>query len=288
VGYTDFAGVYHSAPLAEAGLAPSLKFSLPQMPFSVCMPALSLLLVFRTNTAYSRWNEARTLWGGVVNTCRNVVRQSNLYFPHDAKGYALRDRMQANTAIYCKALRNFLRGPSDDDIFRGELYAVVGKGLMTQGQAEATMAAKNRPMFCLQGMTAVLREADITDIDRSRVDQSIATLVDLTGACERIFKSPVPLVYTRHTSRFLTAFLVLLPLGLWEVMGAYWNHWVTVPATTTIAFFLFGIEELGIQIEEPFSILPLEALCNGAITATMEEMSTAVSADVYDANQPPH
>jgi len=45
------------------------------------MPALSLLLVFRTNTAYSRWNEARTLWGGVVNSCRNVVRQSNTFFP---------------------------------------------------------------------------------------------------------------------------------------------------------------------------------------------------------------
>ena len=53
------------------------------MPFTIAMPALSLLLVFRTNTAYARWNEARTLWGGVVNTCRNLQRQASVYF---AKG----------------------------------------------------------------------------------------------------------------------------------------------------------------------------------------------------------
>ena len=36
---------------------------LPALPFTILMPALSLLLVFRTNTGYSRWNEARTPWG---------------------------------------------------------------------------------------------------------------------------------------------------------------------------------------------------------------------------------
>jgi len=57
------------------------ELALPALPFTIMMPALSLLLVFRTNTAYARWNEARTLWGGVVNSCRNVVRQSNTFFP---------------------------------------------------------------------------------------------------------------------------------------------------------------------------------------------------------------
>src|SRR5438132_1113421 len=34
--------------------------------------ALSLLTVFRTNSAYARFWEARTLWGGIVNTSRNL------------------------------------------------------------------------------------------------------------------------------------------------------------------------------------------------------------------------
>ena len=118
-------------------------------------------------------------------------------------------------------------------------------------------------------------------MSRARMDQSVAMLVDLTGACERIFKSPVPLVYTRHTARFLTSFMICVPFGLWEATGNYWNHWLTIPATAFLAFFLFGIEEIGIQIEEPFSILPLEALCNGAISATMDEMVEANEAESF-------
>ena len=52
---------------------PLKAMALPALPFTVLLPALSLLLVFRTNTAYFRWNEARTLWGGLINNCRNVV-----------------------------------------------------------------------------------------------------------------------------------------------------------------------------------------------------------------------
>lgn len=33
-----------------------------------------------------------------------------------------------------------------------------------------------------------------------------------------------------------------------------------IPATAVIAFLLLGIEEIGVQIEEPFSILPLGRL----------------------------
>jgi hypothetical protein len=35
--------------------------------------------------------------------------------------------------------------------------------------------------------------------------------------CERILRAPTPLVYTRHTSRFLLAWCLLLPLGLYTV-----------------------------------------------------------------------
>merc|ERR1719326_2117913 len=114
---------------------------------------------------------------------------------------------------------------------------------MTRSQADCTMAASNRPMFCLNAMGMTLRKADIDSMQASRIDSSISVLVDLTGANERIFKSPIPLVYTRLTARFLTIFLVMLPLALWGQLGTSWNHWATVPATFVISFFLFGIEE---------------------------------------------
>jgi len=279
--YQDFSGVVHPAPLQF--LDANIKaLSLPALPFTILMPALSLLLVFRTNTAYSRWNEARTLWGGLINNCRNVVRQGNTFFPDDPKHNALKRRLAGETAGFAKALRNFLRGPTDDVVLLQELYELVESGLIEQGQADACMMAANRPMFMLSAMSATLRKADIDPISAARIDTSISTLVDLTGANERIFKSPVPLVYTRLTARFLTIFLILLPLGLWNQLGSSWNHWATVPVTFVISFFLFGIEEVGIQIEEPFSILPLEAFCNGAIAATGEEMLNAVNSGVFE------
>ena len=98
--YQDFQGVKHAGPLADFWLGGS--WSLPSMPFTVAMPALALLLVFRTNTGYARWNEARTLWGGVVNTCRNVARQANTFYPDTREGGLLRDQMAGNTQAFCK------------------------------------------------------------------------------------------------------------------------------------------------------------------------------------------
>ena len=91
------------------------------------------------------------------------------------------------------------------------------------------------------------------------------------GACERIFKSPIPLVYTRHTSRFVGVWLGFLPLAIWGVDSS-WNHLATIPSSALIVFFLLGIEELGLQIEEPFGILPLEAFVDGSIGPALNAM----------------
>ena len=42
------------------------------------------------------------------------------------------------------------------------------------------------------------------------------------------------------------------------------------------------VSQVGIQIEEPFSILPLEAFTNGAISATMDENLKGVESGVFD------
>lgn len=51
----------------------------------------------------------------------------------------------------------------------------------------------------------------------------------------------------RHTSRFLIIWLSLLPLGLWDRY-----HWSMLPMIAFVGFLLLGIDEIGVQIEEPF------------------------------------
>lgn len=72
------------------------------------------------------------------------------------------------------------------------------------------------------------------------MDKSVILMGDACEVCERIFASPVPLVYTRHTARFLSAWLLLLPLGLWDGFSTSWNHVGLLPASILVAIFLFG------------------------------------------------
>src|ERR1700712_26298 len=42
---------------------------------------ISMLLVFRTNTAYDRWWEGRKLWGALVNNSRNLAIKLSVMLP---------------------------------------------------------------------------------------------------------------------------------------------------------------------------------------------------------------
>jgi len=92
-------------------------------------------------------------------------------------------------------------------------------------------------------------------------------LGDCVSTCERIYNTPIPLAYSRHTSRFLVIYVSTLPLVL---VGAL--RWVTLPVMLTVCWALFGILEIGNLVEEPFTavvsstsvlmhLLPLTEVC---------------------------
>lgn len=259
-GFQDFGDV------ARAPLLPNVHDAflarLPALPFTLASPALGLLFVFRTNASYALWVEARVAWGRVVSHCRNVMRQSALWMNADvetaAKKKALR-RVRGAAWAFSRCLANRLSGPEDETPLRVELET-----RLESAAAARLLRAPNRPLQALADLASVMNALPIDEKRRVEMDKSVILLGDALETCERIFTSPVPLVYTRHTARFLSCWLLLLPLALWEPFATSWNHVAVVPATTLVAIFFFGIEELAVQLEEPFSILPLGALC-GAV-----------------------
>lgn len=44
----------------------------------------------------------------------------------------------------------------------------------------------------------------------------VAVFYQAVGTCERIVRYPIPLSYTRHTSRFMLLWLAFLPIALWD------------------------------------------------------------------------
>merc|ERR1711935_1064404 len=74
--------------------------------------------------------------------------------------------------------------------------------------------------------------------------------------------SPVPIFYNRHVARFLFVWLSFLSFALFDPFKETWNHVMMIPATAILSLFMFGIEELATQMEEPFTILPMQAFCD--------------------------
>lgn len=128
---------------------------------------------------------------------------------------------------------------------------------------------KDNILCLLQVISETLNKCRVGQFERVAMDANLTQFHDNVGACERIFKTPIPVAYTRLTSRVLMLWHLALPYGLWETCG-----WLTIPATFMSAAALFYIEQVGVMIEEPFWILPLDSICGG-IAAAIDGLSVA-------------
>lgn len=210
--------------------------------------ALGLLIVFRNNCSYDRYWEGRKLWGGIVNSARNLVREAAA-FAGDATELA------GLTAAYPLALKQHLRGNKDLE----EIRPLVPPGVL-----EHAASTGNPPSILAYYMTAWIRDQVAAGRFDTVTAQSLAVHVraflDMQGGCERILRTPIPFAYAVHIKQLLLLYLVTLPFIL---IGEL--NWVAVPAVAVIAFGLLGIEEAGVEIEDPFgddpNDLPLDAIC---------------------------
>lgn len=265
-GWTDLSGVQHEA---IANYLPELK--LPLTPFTLTSSSLGLLLSFRTNVSYKRWNEARTAWGKVINDSRSIARMGAIW----SKSYKSIDeaglqRLGEAICSFSRCLMNRTLPPQEDE---KNFNIYTYEQLSDQKYGQVLRTAKHRPTAALAEITNIMVDFQLNPLHQVEVEKVITGLCDALGASERIFTSPVPTFYTRFTARFLAFWLLALPMGLYEPLANSWNHMAVVPVTIVLGGFLLGIEELATQMEEPFSILPMEKMCEGSIrTAVMEQV----------------
>jgi ion channel-forming bestrophin family protein len=85
-------------------------------------------------------------------------------------------------------------------------------------------------------------------------------MVDSLGGCERILKTPIPLAYAIHLKQLLLIYCFTLPFQFVNQL-----EWWTAAVVILVSFTLFGIEAIGLEIENPFgndpNDLPLDAIC---------------------------
>lgn len=246
-GFSALVAGYESAIID--GLLPSylptLMLANPT-PQGLTSFALALLLVFRTNASYGRFDEARKMWGLLLNRGRDLQRQVLTH------RYAADQNMEEFSARWISAFGlSLMCHLRDEHDIRTET-----EGLLRPAEVDALVASEHRPLYCIQVLSTMVRSAEANEIEQLQMFMNLTTFEDILGGCERLLSTPVPLSYTRHTARFLLFWLTFLPFGLWTTIG-----WGMVPCNILIAALLLGIEEIGVQIEEPFGILALEGIC---------------------------
>jgi putative membrane protein len=197
-----------------------------------------------------------------INHTRDLVRMANTYY--DTTGVSPEER-QADldhvamcTWAFVRAMKRHLSPEEEDEVaFAEELYEKL-----PYDQAQMIIDAAHRPNRALQDLSYAIDNLPMHFLRKNEIHKAVTIFEDDLGSSERLLTSPVPLFYSRHTARFVAVWLGLLPFALYEPFKGTWNHLGMVPATTVLSVFLFGIEELATQLEEPFTILPMQAFCD--------------------------
>lgn len=222
--------------------------------FQLTSFAVALLLVFRTNAAYGRWWECRTACGRWLNCVRNSQRMLLSWAaPADAPLVHEYARwLAALTPAACAYLR------------RKDCYWRHTEGVLQPRELAWLRGCDNPPVKVLMVLSGLLARTGLDSIQRSAIEQELSAYDVALGACERITRQAVPKAYTRHTSRFIIVYLTFLPFALWSYLG-----WLLLPVSVVLTFLLLGIENIGIQIENPVRVLPLHSFCAGLKQAAL-------------------
>jgi len=228
---------------------------LPSIAHTLLGLALGLLLVFRTNASYDRFWEGRKLFGAIVNRSRDIVRQAAHLIDGDGEEVAeSRREIRRYVVMYYGLLRQYLRAQRNLDEVGVEL---------TEAERAALEPAVVRPNLAVLWLTAEimknLRAGRLTEERMRQMDANVTALVDNWGGAERIMRTPVPFAYAQHIKSFLTLFCLSAPWAMVESM-----KWYTPIAAGVLAYGMFGIDEIGVEIEDPFgddpNDLPLDAI----------------------------
>lgn len=240
------------------------SFSIPIGPFEYAGLMLGLVLVFRINSGYDRWWEARKIWGNLVNNSRNLTIIIKNYFSPNATERA--DRIANYVAAIPFLIKNRLRNNDSITDISGMIDAVAYERIFDN---------HNRPLMLSSMLAKELSLAkqanEIDSFAFLKAEEQRALIIDSLGACERILKTPIPFVMAVKVRRFILIFLLALPLALVDISAV-----ISPLITSLVAYAIFSLDQIGYELQFPFSHtslshLPLDEIC-ATIKSSVDEI----------------
>ncbi len=220
---------------------------------------ISLLLVFRTNTAYDRWWEGRRKWGEMVNDSRNLSIKLSAVLK-DVEDRLYFKRMVPNFVFAAKEhLRN------------GVLFEELE---LTAEELEVLMQKNHVPLaiseLLYKKLVELKKSGKISEEEYITFDKNINSFMDAVGACERIKNTPIPFSYSLFIKKFIFIYVTTLPLAFVNQFGYF-----SALIATFVFYVLVSMEVLAEEIEDPFGSddndLPTDTICE-RIRANVHEV----------------
>lgn len=195
---------------------------------------LSLLLAYRTNTAYDRWWEGRKLWGALVNNSRNLAIKLNsmLNIQED------KDFFKKMIPNYAAVLSNHLMNEEVSRMLFEGLDLKMDHNKHKPNQVAAILFLKTNDLY---------KDGKITGEQLLMVKDELQSFTDICGACERIKNTPIPYSYSAFIKKFIFFFVMTLPFGFVFSLGYF-----VIPVVIFIFYVLASLELIAEEIEDPF------------------------------------
>jgi len=223
--------------------------------------AISMLLVFRTNTAYDRWWEGRKFWGQLVNNSRNLAMKISTFIePQETDAHSV---FRVLIPAYALALHQHLRKNGFDKKRFSEIEYL--KDLDFNKHVPNQIA-----MMMFEKTSQLFKQKIITGEELLFLNGELQGFTDICGACERIKNTPIPYSYSAFIKKFIFIYTMTLPFGYVFQLGYY-----VIPVVAFIFYVLASLEIIAEEIEDPFgddeNDVPTDKL-SANIKITVEEI----------------
>ncbi|MCW3110890.1 MAG: rane protein [Segetibacter sp.] len=201
--------------------------------------AISMLLVFRTNTAYDRWWEGRKMWGSLVNNSRNLAIKLNALLPGDDE--KTRHFFIQIIPRFALELKSHLQSEETR-------YALDQKPHPEIPDFDRNKHVPNQVASLIISRILLLhKQQKITAEQLLFVNAEASSFLDICGACERIKNTPIPYSYSSFIKKFILFYTLTLPVGYVFNLG-----YLVIPVVVLVFYALASLELIAEEIEDPF------------------------------------
>ena len=232
-----------------------LKKTIPLTSLGIVSSFVAFLLTMRSNMGLSRIDEGRKIWSKVVLQTREMAHLISAFVYPSDKQIAL--MLARHIACFGWLLKSQLRFVTEEDI-----ADIVNTMLPNKEDAQYVMNHRQKPIAVVMRIRQVIhllaKQGKLTTAEEIALDHSAHSLSDIVTSTGRIRASPIPTLYTSHTTRLLTFYLFFLPPALhWSGLDTY----VTMLVTWAVGYAMLGLDELSHLCEQPFRLMPMYQIC---------------------------